>query len=151
MAAAICGRLRFSRRETEQIVTLVEHHLRFKDAPRMKPSTLKRFLRLEGFQEHLELHRLDCLSSHRNLENYEYVCRALAELPPEAIRPQPLVTGDDLIAAGYTPGAWFKEILQAVEEAQLDSRIVSRPEAMEYVRERFPVPGGLAAGGKDHP
>lgn len=151
MAAAICGRLRFSRRETEQIVALVEHHLRFKDAPRMKPSTLKRFLRLEGFHEHLELHRLDCLSSHRNLENYEYVSRALAELPPEAIRPQPLVTGNDLIAAGYTPGPWFKEILQAVEEAQLDTRIVSRPEAMEYVRERFPAPGGLAGGGKNHP
>jgi poly(A) polymerase len=140
MAAAICARLRVSRRETERIVALVENHLRFKDAPRMKQSTLKRFLRLDGFEEHLELHRLDCLSSHRNLENYEFARQAWTTLPQEAIRPAPLITGHDLIAAGYTPGPVFRRILQAVEEAQLENRIKTRAEALELVVSQFPDP-----------
>jgi poly(A) polymerase len=140
MAAAICGRLRFSRRDAERIVALVENHLRFKDAPRMKQSTLKRFLRLEGFEEHLELHRLDCLSSHRNLENYEFVRQAWTTLPQEAIQPAPLLTGRDLIAAGYTPGPVFRRMLQAVEDAQLENRIKTRSEALELVNSQFPDP-----------
>jgi poly(A) polymerase len=101
MAREICNRLRLSSEQTAQIVTLVEHHLQFKDVPQMRASTLKRFLRLEKFEEHLELHRLDCVSSHRNLDNYDLVRAKLAELPAEAIRPQPLITGRDLIEMGY--------------------------------------------------
>jgi len=78
--------------------------MRFKDAPQMKVSTLKRFLRLENFREHLELHRLDCISSHGHLDNYELVKQKMQELPEEEIRPKPLITGTDLIAAGYQPG-----------------------------------------------
>ena len=153
MAEEICGRLRFSRRETDRIVALVENHLRFKDAPRMKESTLKRFLRLDGFEEHLELHRLDCLSSHRNLENYELVHRAWSTLPTEAIQPAPLLTGHDLLAAGYTPGPLFRQILQAVEEAQLENRIKTQTEALALVRSQFPAPGSgaLPGRGEDHP
>jgi poly(A) polymerase len=151
MAREICERLRFSRRETERIVALVENHLRFKDAPRMKESTLKRFLRLEGFEEHLELHRLDCLSSHRNLENYELVRLAWTTLPGEAIHPSPLLTGHDLIAAGYTPGPVFHRILRAVEEAQLENRVKTRTEALELVQTQFPISGALPAGSKDQP
>ena len=151
MAEQICGRFRFASREIVQIVALVENHLRFKDAPRMKESTLKRFLRLEGFEEHLELHRLDCWSSHRNLENYEFVRRARERLPEEAIRPAPLVSGTDLIAAGYTPGPLFRRILQAVEEAQLDSRVKTHSEAMELVRTQFPASNALPRRGEDHP
>jgi len=119
----------------------------------MKESTLKRFLRLDGFDEHLELHRLDCLSSHRNLENYELVHRAWSTLPMEAIRPAPLLTGHDLLDAGYTPGPLFRQILQAVEEAQLENRIKTRPEALELVRCLFPAPGsGILPGrSEDHP
>ncbi len=140
MAEAICARLRLAARETERVVELVRHHLRFKDFPQMKRSTQMRFLRLEGFDEHLELHRLDCLSSHRDLTNYEMARRLLAETPAEEIKPAPLVRGDDLIAQGYTPGPRFKQILQAVEDAQLEGRLQGREDALRLVAEQFPLP-----------
>jgi poly(A) polymerase len=140
MAEEICGRLRMPARETERVVELVRHHLRFKDFPRMKRSTQMRFLRMEGFDEHLELHRLDCLSSHGNLENYEMARQLLAETPPEEIKPAPLVRGDDLIAQGYTPGPVFKDILRAAEDAQLEGKIRTREDALRLVEEQFPLP-----------
>jgi poly(A) polymerase len=137
MAAEICRRLRFSNYETDQILALVDNHMRFGDVLRMKQSTLKRFLRLAAFDEHLELHRIDCLSSHGQLDAYEYSREQMRSIPPEAIRPEPLVTGRDLIEAGYEPGPKFKEILGAIEDAQLEGRITSREAAMEYVRCKF--------------
>jgi poly(A) polymerase len=139
MAAEICRRLRFSNHETDQILALVDNHMRFADVQRMKQSTLKKFLRLPAFDEHLELHRIDCLSSHGNLDSYEYSREQLRSLPPEAIRPTPLITGRDLIEAGYEPGPRFKEILTAIEDAQLEGRLASREAAMEFVRREFPV------------
>jgi poly(A) polymerase len=139
MAAEICRRLRFSNHETDQILALVNHHMRFADVQRMKQSTLKKFLRLPAFDEHLELHHIDCLSSHGNLDSYEYSREQLRSLPPEAIRPTPLITGRDLIEAGYEPGPRFKEILTAVEDAQLEGRVASREAAMEFVRREFPL------------
>jgi poly(A) polymerase len=138
MAEEICRRLRFSNEDTEQIAALVANHLKFKDVPQMKPATLKRFVRLSRFDEHLELHRLDCLSSHRNLENYEFVRRFIAETPAEEMRPLRLVTGEDLIALGLQPGPLFKEILGIVEDAQLNGSIHSKEEALELVRSRLP-------------
>jgi poly(A) polymerase len=138
MAAEICRRLRFSNDETDQILALVDNHMRFGDVQRMKQSTLKKFLRLPAFDEHLELHRLDCLSSHGNLDAYDYSREQLHSIPPEAIRPTPLITGRDLIEAGYEPGPRFKEILTAVEDAQLEGRLASHEAAMEYVRREFP-------------
>jgi len=138
MAEEICRRLRFSNEDTEQIAALVANHLKFKDVPQMKPATLKRFVRLSRFHEHLELHRLDCLSSHRNLENYEFVRRFIAETPAEEMRPLRLVTGEDLIALGLQPGPLFKEILGIVEDAQLNGSIHSKEEALELVRSRLP-------------
>ncbi|MEE8177020.1 MAG: CCA tRNA nucleotidyltransferase [Acidobacteriota bacterium] len=137
MAEVICRRLRLSREQSEQVAALVEHHLKFRDAPRMRASTLKRFLRLEKFEEHLELHRLDCLSSHRSMDSHEWVRAKLRELPAEVIRPRLLVNGDDLIEMGYPPGPRFKEILQAVETAQLEEQIVSREAALKFVKEQF--------------
>ncbi len=139
MAAEICRRLRFSNGETSQILALVENHMRFGDVQRMKQSTLKRFLRLPAFDEHLELHRIDCLSSHGQLDSYEYSRAQLRSMTPEAIRPTPLITGRDLIEAGYEPGPRFKEVLSAVEDAQLEGRLASREAAMGYVRREFPV------------
>ncbi len=139
MAHAILHRLRFSREEMEQIEALVANHMKFKDVGRMKESTLKRFLRLPKFEEHLELHRLDCSSSNRNLESYEFVKRKLQEFPDEHLQPAPLLTGDDLIAAGYPPGPRFAEILTAVEDAQLEGRLHTSEDAMRLVREKFPV------------
>jgi poly(A) polymerase len=138
MAAEICRRLRFSNYETDQILALVDNHMRFGDVQRMKQSTLKRFLRLPAFEEHMELHRIDCLSSHGNLGSYEYVREQMRSMPPEVIRPAPLLTGGDLIAAGYKPGPQFKEILSAAEDAQLEGRLTSREQALEFVRSQFP-------------
>ena len=138
MAEQICARLRLSARETERVAELVRHHLRFKDFPNMRRSTQLRFIRMDGFAEHLELHRLDCLSSHRNLENYEMARRLLEETPPEEVKPAPLLRGDDLIAVGYSPGPAFKTILRAVEDAQLEGKLRSREEALRMVEEHFP-------------
>jgi poly(A) polymerase len=137
MAEAICRRLRFSNEDTEQILALVANHMRFKDVEQMKASTLKRFVRLPRFDEHLELHRLDCLSSHRHLESYGFVQQVLEETPPEQMRPARLLTGDDLREMGYRPGPIFSEILRAVEDAQLEGQLGSPTEAAEYVRKRF--------------
>ncbi|MBV9608140.1 MAG: CCA tRNA nucleotidyltransferase [Acidobacteria bacterium] len=139
MSEEICRRLRFSHHDTEQIASLVANHMRFADVQQMKESTLKRFLRLPRFDEHLELHRLDCLASHRDLTLYNYVREKLAETPPQEIRPKPLVTGKDLIDAGYKPGPRFKEILSAVEDAQLERRLQDRDAAMKFVKREFPV------------
>ncbi len=137
MAEEICRRLRFSNDDTEQISLLVANHLRFKDVAQMRASTLKRFVRLPRFEEHLELHRLDCLSSHRDLTCYDFVQRFLAETPPDAMRPARLLSGEDLKRMGYSPGPVFKEILRAVEDAQLDGKIQTHQEAIGMVKERF--------------
>jgi poly(A) polymerase len=135
MSEEICRRLRFSNEDAAQVAALVANHLRFKDVPQMKPATLKRFVRLGRFDEHLELHRLDCLSSHRNLENYDFVRRFLAETPPEQVRPPRLITGENLIGIGLKPGPQFKAILDAVEEAQLNGKITSSEDALQLARE----------------
>ena len=140
MAREILRRLRFSNDETEQIEALVANHMRFKDLGNMRESTLKRFLRLPRFEEHLELHRIDCLSASGNLENYELAAAKLRELPEEQLKPRPLLTGKELIAAGYEPGPAFSRMLAAAEDAQLEGRIQSAAEALDLVREQFGPP-----------
>jgi poly(A) polymerase len=140
MAAEICRRFRFSNDETRQILALVENHMRFMDAGRMKASTLKRFFRLESFDEHLALHRMDCLAASGNLDHWQFVRERWLAMPAEVVRPQPLLTGRELIAAGYRPGAEFKAMLRAVEDAQLEGTIATPDEALRLVKERFPVP-----------
>jgi poly(A) polymerase len=137
MAHEICHRLHFSNEDTEQIEALVANHMRFGDVERMKDSTLKRFMRLPKFDEHLEMHRIDCLSSHKDLSLYDFVNEKLRTTPPQEIRPEPLLTGQDLIALGYAPGPRFKEMLAAVEDAQLESKIRSLEEAIELVKREF--------------
>ena len=139
IAEGICRRLRFSNDETEQILALVDNHMRFGHVSRMKESTLKKFLRMPKFDEHLALHRADSLASHRNLSTYEFIQQKRAEIPAEKMRPTPLVTGDDLIAAGHAPGPKFREILNAVEDAQLEGQLPSREAALEFMRREFPV------------
>ncbi len=134
MAEEICRRFRFSNEEMEQVMALVANHLRFKDVLQMRQSTLKRFVRLPHFEEHMELHRLDCSSSHRNLENYDFVRRFLAETPAAEVRPARLIGGDDLIGMGLKPGPGFKEMLRAIEDAQLDGSLKTREEALAQVR-----------------
>ena len=144
MAEEICRRLRLSNNATAQVLALVANHMRFAHVERMRSSTLKRFLRLPQFEEHLELHRLDCLSSHGDLSLYEFTKSQLQSLPPEQIRPKPLLNGNDLIAAGYRPGPEFKEMLAAVEDAQLEGSISTKEEALAFV-------ASLRSGAKELP
>jgi len=130
-------RLRFSNDDTEQILSLVEQHMRFKDVRRMKPATLKRFVRLPQFEQHLDLHRLDCLSSNRNLEAYDFVKEFVGKTPPDEVRPPKLLTGDDLLQEGYRPGPLLGKILASVEEAQLNGELRSAEEAKSFVRTHF--------------
>jgi poly(A) polymerase len=139
MAEEIAQRFRMSNDDIAQIMALVANHLRFADVKNMKESTFKRFIRLPKFDEHLELHRMDCLSSHRILDLYYYTREKMAQLPPEQVRPRPLITGNDLLAAGYEQGPRFKEILSAVEDAQLEGRVTSRDQAMQLVAQHFPL------------
>ncbi len=138
IGAEICRRLRFSNDETGQILALIDNHMRFGDAPRMKTSTLKRFFRLNNFPEHLALHRMDSMASSGNLELYNFARERYEALPAEEVRPTPLLTGRDLIALGYQPGESFKAMLHLVEEAQLEGSIHTPEEAFDLIRKEFP-------------
>jgi poly(A) polymerase len=137
MAEAICKRLRFSNEDTEQILALVDNHMKFGAVEEMRASTLKKFVRLPRFEEHMALHRLDCLSSHRQLESYEFVRRFLELTPPEQVRPERLLTGDDLQQMGFRPSPLFSQILRAIEDAQLEGQITTREEAEAHVLREF--------------
>ncbi len=140
MAEDICRRLRMSNSDTEQIMALVANHMRFADVEKMRDSTLKRFFRLNRFDEHLALHRMDCMASHRDLSLYQFALERYQTAEPEHIRPTPLMTGYDLIALGYRPGPEFRTMLNLVEDAQLEGTIHSREEALAMIGERFPRP-----------
>jgi hypothetical protein len=120
---------------------LIANHMRFKDVEQMRAATLKRFVRLPRFEEHMELHRLDCTSSHRQLDSYNFVRKLLAETPSEQIRPSKLLTGDDLQEMGYKPGPAFSRILASLEDAQLEGKVNTREEAGRYVRSKFKPKG----------
>jgi poly(A) polymerase len=137
MAEEILGRLRFSNEDTAQIVALVMNHMRFGDILQMRESTLKRFLRLPMFDEHLALHWMDASSAHGDLRLHEFAKERYEAAPVETMRPTLLVTGRDLIAAGYRPGPEFKAMLEAAEDAQLEGRVMTTEEGLAVVRERF--------------
>ena len=130
MSEAILARLKFSNEDTAQITSLVANHMKFKDITKMRTSTLKRFLRLSHFEEHLELHRLDCLCSNGRTDSYEFARMKLAEFAQEQLHPPGLISGTDLIAAGYKPGPKFKQALSAVETAQLEGELSTKEQAM---------------------
>jgi poly(A) polymerase len=135
MATEICRRFRMSNDDTEQIAALVANHMRFADVPRMKQSTLKRFMRLPRFDEHLALHRMDCLASHGDLTLYEFMRLRFEHTPAEQIRPTPLITGHDLIDMGLRPGPAYKDVLAAAEDAQLEGRVETKEQALEFVKQ----------------
>jgi poly(A) polymerase len=140
MAEEVLGRLRFSNEETEHIVALVKNHMRFGDILQMRESTLKRFLRLPKFDEHLALHWMDVSSAHGDLRLYEFAKERLEATPVETMRPKLLVTGRDLIDAGFRPGPEFKAMLETAEDAQLEGRIKTTEDGLAVVRRRFGEP-----------
>ena len=139
MSREICRRLKFSNKQIELIYELVRDHLKFKDVFYMKKSTLKRFIGMPDFDEHMVLHLADCLASHGSTEAYDFVMKKFEELKDEEIKPEPLLGGRELIEMGYSPGPLFKEILNLVEEAQLEGEITSRSEALELVSRKYPI------------
>ena len=130
----ILKRLRFSHDDASQALALIAHHMRFGEVRRMKESTVKRFLRLPRFEDHLELHRLDCSSSHGGLDNYGFMRERFEHATPEEVRPPRLLTGAHLIAAGYQPGPAFAKILESVEDAQLEGRVTTVEQALELAK-----------------
>jgi len=140
MTEAIMRRLRFSGSEIEAAVEMVKQHMVFKDAPNMRVAKLKRFMARPTFDEELELHRVDCESSHRMLDNYQFLVRKREEFANEPIIPPPLVRGDDLIAFGLKPGPKFGEILEAVETRQLEGTLGTREQALDWVKREY-LPG----------
>lgn len=145
MAEEICRRLRLSNDETEEVVDLVANHLRFMHAHEMRESTLRRFLMKPNFEGHLELHRIDCLASHKNLETYRFCKSRLEQIRKEPPPQPPLISGHDLIALGYTPGPLFKKILESVEDLQLEQKLKTREAAIEHVKKDFPLPSKTEA------
>ena len=137
IAEEVCRRLRMSNEEIARIVELVRHHLRFISIKDMRPSTLKRFLRMRSFEDHLELHRVDCLASHGNLDSYVFAKKQYEELMKGPPPPPRLITGDDLIGLGLTPGPVFRQILRMVEDFQLENPKLTREEAMDLVRRAY--------------
>lgn len=139
MAVEVCKRLRRSRYVWERVGYLVRNHLRAIQAPRMRKSTLKRFLAEEGIDELLELLRMDAAASNGKREFYEF-CRAKQrELGAEQIKPSPLIRGRDLVDLGYVPGPIYKQILAAVDEKQLEGELNTREEALEWVKAHYPI------------
>jgi len=139
MTEAIMQRLRFSRAEIDATVEAVRQHMVFKDVPNMRIAKLKRFMARPNFADELELHRVDCASSHGMLDNYAFLQRKQTEFASEPIIPPPLVRGDDLIALGMKPGPRFREILDAVETQQLEGELSDRDEALAWIKKKYPL------------
>ena len=137
MTEEIMKRLRFSRAEIDATVEAVRQHMVFKDVPRMRIAKLKRFMARPTFADELELHRVDCASSHRMMENYDFLLRKRDEFANEPIIPPPLFTGNDLIALGMKPGPKFGEILEAIETRQLEGTLRSREEALDWLKREY--------------
>lgn len=137
MTRRIMGRLRFSREEIDAAVEAVDQHMVFKDVQKMRVAKLKRFMARTGFEEEMELHRVDCTSSHAMLDNYTFLREKQEQFANEPLIPPPLVTGDDLIEMGWKPGPKFKEMLEAVQTRQLEGTLTTREQALAWVREEY--------------
>ncbi len=137
MSRRLLERLRFPRRAIDAVVKAVRCHMQFKDVPQMRKATLRRLLMRPTFPLELELHRLDCLGSHGDLEIYEFLQREANELERQPqIRP-PLLKGDDLLALGMKPGPALGALLAELREKQLQDELKTPAEAREWVKERL--------------
>ena len=134
MTERVMIRLRFSRAEIDATVEAVANHMVFKDVQQMRVAKLKRFLARPHMDDELELHRVDCTSSHGLRDNYEFLKAKREEFASEPLIPPPLITGRDLIALGMKPSPRFAEILEAVEIRQLEKTITTPEEALEFVK-----------------
>ncbi len=140
IAEVILNRLRFSNDDKAQILALIHNHMRFGDVMHMRQSTLKRFLRMPRFEEHLHLHYLDAGSASGNLTLYEFAKQKYETMPEDAVKPTLLVNGRTLIEAGYKPGPRFTEMLHFVEDAQLEGQVATTEEGLKLLLQHFGPP-----------
>ena len=141
LAAAILRRLRAPKRLVEGVSACVGGHMRFLDTRRMKRSTLRRLIGRPHFHVELELHRLDCLSSHGLSDNYCYLLDRIAEFAEEPVVPAPLVSGHDVLALGVRPGPRVGHVLSEAQDLQLEGIIVTRPDALDWLARRVGTNG----------
>jgi poly(A) polymerase len=139
VADDLMQRLKFSRAQRETVLNLIHQHMVFMNVQKMRPGRLKKFLRMPDFDLHLELHRLDCLASHGMPDNYEFCRDQLQTLALDDLHPQRLLTGNDLMAMGFTPGKIIGEILRALEDEQLEGKIKTPEEARDFVRTNWKI------------
>ena len=139
MTEKLMERMRFSRADIDRVAEAVRQHMVFKDVQNMRTAKLKRFMAREGFEEELELHRVDCQSSHGALDNYDFLKAKAEEFASEPLIPPPLVTGHDLMALGWKPGPHFGPILEAVQTAQLEGTLSTTEEAIKWVKKNYAI------------
>jgi len=140
LTRSILRRLRFANDTVDQVVPMVAEHMRFREVRRLRPAKLKRLLARPTFPDELELHRLDCLASHGDLANHDFLCNEAATIPPAELRPIPLVNGHDLLQLGYAPGPALGRVLKEIREQQLDGQLCSREDALAYARQQRDEP-----------
>ena len=138
MTEKLMERLRFSRHDIDRVTEAVRQHMVFKDVQNMRTAKLKRFMAREGFDEELELHRVDCQSSHGALDNYDFLKTKAEEFANEPLIPPPLLTGHDLMALGWKPGPHFGQVLESIQTAQLEGTLATIEEAIAWVKENYP-------------
>ena len=136
MAETILTRLKFPRKQTDEIVAAVLHHMQFKDVKQMRKATLRRLLMRETFPLELELHKLDCLGSRGDLEYYHFLVEQAAELAKQPTVHPPLLTGTDLKELGIKPGREMGELLAQIREKQLADELKTPDEAREWVKKQ---------------
>lgn len=133
MTESILKRLKYSNDVIDLTVAAVENHMAFKDVPQMRVSTLKRFMARPGFDDEMELHRVDCLGSHGYLDNYAFVQQKREEFANEPLIPPRLLSGHDLIQRGWVPGPGMGRVLEAVQNLQLEGSLTTKEEALAWV------------------
>jgi len=139
IADDIMQRLRFSNAQRECALNLIGQHMAFMNVQKMRPGRLKKFLRMPDFDLHMELHRLDCVSCHGMLDNYEFCRDQLLFLGKDDLHPPPLLNGNDLMTMGFAQGKVIGEILHALEDEQLEGRIKTPEEARDYVAQNWKI------------
>ncbi len=141
MTENILRRLKFSNQEIQSASEMVRHHMAFKDAPNMRLSKLRRFMARETFPEEMELHRVDCQSSHGSLDIHSFLQTRLEEFSNEPVIPPRLLKGSDLIAIGWKPGPQFRDVLETAQNRQLEGLLTTKEEAIEWLKSEYPTPG----------
>jgi poly(A) polymerase len=137
MAEVILTRMKFPNTEKKHIVEAIRGHMRFVDVQKMRASRLRKLIGAETFDLEMELHRLDCLGSHRKLDNYDFLNRYLEEMANEPILPEPWLRGRDLLDMGIQEGSIIGRILKEAYDAQMENRFASRDELLEWVRASY--------------